>query len=59
MFLRAMGWLNGARRTNQAAAKAAPVCSLELPNRIIADVVRDTMARFFNLLKSPRLTKPA
>ena len=60
LFLSAKGQLNDARRPDEAAVTAvAPFFALEFQNRIIPDVGRGALARFFNRLKSPRLTKPS
>ena len=59
MFLSAMRQLNTKHTKLSAVTAVAPFFALEFSNRIITEVGRDTMTRFFNRLKASRLPKPA
>ena len=55
-----MRHLADTKHTKQAAATSvSPFFALEFTSRIISEVGRDTLTRFPNRLKPPRLTKPA
>ena len=60
LILSAMRQLNDTRRKKESDISAVSPCfALEFPNKIIDDVERGRLTRFYNLLKTPRLPKAA
>ena len=60
LILSAMRQLNDVKHKKDTAISAvAPLFALEFPNKVIAELERDRLGRFYNRLKTSRLPKVA